>query len=241
MVGAATGRSRREPVTMSIGEVLAELRPEFHDITISKIRFLEDQGLIEPQRTASGYRKFSSQDVERLRFVLAQQRDHYLPLRVIRDYLDALDRGLTPPALPGGVQPGPRLVTPVGATPPRELRVSREELTRMTDLTPQLLAELETAGLIAPHPHHGLYGEDAVQIGRAAAQLAGFGIEPRHLRAFKTAADREAGLIDQVVEPMRRQRGPEAAGRAEEVTRELAALCLRLHASLVKAAVDRTD
>jgi DNA-binding transcriptional MerR regulator len=225
---------------MSIGEVLAELRPEFHDITISKIRFLEDQGLIEPQRTAGGYRKFSAHDVERLRFVLGRQRDHYLPLRVIRDYLDALDRGLDPVPLPGGAHPGPRLVSPAD-TAQREVRLDREELARATDLRPTTLAALEAAGLITPHPHHGLFGEDAVQIGRAAAQLAAFGLEPRHLRVFKVAADREAGLIEQIVEPMRRQRGPEAAGRAEEATRELAALCLRLHAVLVKAALDRTD
>lgn len=241
MVSAAAGRSRQAPVSMTIGEVLAELRPEFHDITISKIRFLEDQGLIEPQRTAGGYRKFSPQDVERLRFVLGRQRDHYLPLRVIRDYLDALDRGLDPAPLPGGGPPGPRLVGPAGTAPPREVRLDREELARATDLRPTTLAALEAAGLITPHPHHGTYGADAVQIGRVAAQLAAFGIEPRHLRAFKVAADREAGLIEQVVEPMRRQRGPEAAGRADEVTRELADLCQKLHAALLRTALARTD
>jgi DNA-binding transcriptional MerR regulator len=241
VVSAAAGRSRRDPVTMTIGEVLTELRPEFHDVTISKIRFLEEQGLIDPQRTASGYRKFSPFDLQRLRFVLAQQRDNYMPLRVIRDYLDAIDRGLDPSPLPGGVQPGPRLVAEPGSAPPREVRLSHDELARLTDLRPTTLAALETAGLITPHPRTGLFGEDAVQIGRAAAQLAAFGIEPRHLRAFKTAADREAGLIEQVVEPMRHQRGPEASARAEEATRELAALCLRLHAALVKSAIERGD
>lgn len=240
MVSAAAGGNRRDPVTMSIGEVLAQLRPEFHDVTISKIRFLEDQGLIGPQRTASGYRKFAPVDVERLRFVLAQQRDNYMPLRVIRDYLDALDRGLDPPPLPGGVQPGPRLVGLAGPDV-RDVRLDRDDLARVTDLRPTTLAALEAAGLISANPHTGMFGAEAVQIGAAAAQLAAFGIEPRHLRAFKTAADREAGLIEQVVEPIRHQRGPEASARAEEATRELAALCLRLHAALVKSAIERTD
>jgi DNA-binding transcriptional MerR regulator len=229
---------------MSIGEVLAHLRPEFHDVTMSKIRFLEDQGLIVPGRSAGGYRKFTPQDVERLRFVLAQQRDHYLPLRVIRDYLEAFDRGLDPQPLPGAAQRGPRLVAAPGtpsAGPAREIRLTREDLLRVTELRETALAALETAGLIAAHPRTGSYGEDAVQIGRAAAQLAAFGFEPRHLRAFKTAADREAGLIEQIVEPVRRQRGADSAARAEEVTRELAALCLQLHAALVKSALARTD
>lgn len=241
VVSAAAGRSRRDPVTMSIGEVLAELRPEFHDVTISKIRFLEDQGLIVPERTAAGYRKFTPQDVERLRFVLAQQRDHYLPLRVIRDYLDAVDRGLDPAPLPGGVQTGPRLVQTESPRDRREVRLTRDDLARATDLRPTTLAALESAGLLAADQRTGLFDDDAVQIGRAAAQLASFGIEPRHLRAFKTAADREAGLIEQVVEPVRHQRGPESAARADEVARELAALCLRLHAALVKSALARDD
>src|SRR6185437_7819069 len=109
--------------TLSIGEVLSQLRQEFPDVTISKIRFLEDQGLVEPDRTPAGYRKFTHDDVDRLRYVLAVQRDHYLPLRVIREHLDAMDRGLVPPALPGGgpapssgLGRGPRLVTEPGAT-----------------------------------------------------------------------------------------------------------------------------
>lgn len=230
---------------MSIGEVLALLRPEFPDVSISKIRFLEEQGLVEPDRTPSGYRKFSRPDVERLRFVLSVQRDHYLPLRVIREHLEAVDRGLDPPPLPGRPPRGSRLADASTATSPQRfgpapsLRLTRGELLASAEADPDLLEALESYGLVAPHLGTSLYEEEALVVARAAAQLAAFGIEPRHLRAFRSAADREAGLVEQVAAPLRRQRGPEAAARAEEVTREVAALCVQLHAALVKAALSR--
>jgi DNA-binding transcriptional MerR regulator len=220
---------------MSIGEVLAALRPDFPDVTISKIRFLEEQGLIEPDRTPSGYRKFAHGDVERLRFVLSVQRDHYLPLRVIRDHLDALDAGLDPPPLPGAPRV-PRLVP--DAPPELPTSYGRRELVEAAGAEEALLAELEAYGLTAERPGGG-YDAEALAVLRAAAGLARFGIEPRHLRSFRTAADREAGLVEQVVAPLRRQRGPEAAGRADETAREVAALCVRLHAALVSSALQR--
>jgi DNA-binding transcriptional MerR regulator len=231
---------------MSIGEVLAELRGAFPDVTISKIRFLEEQGLVEPERTPAGYRKFTHTDLERLRYVLALQRDHYLPLRVIREHLDALDRGLDPPSLPGGGPRVPRLVGDTASAGPErfgrgpELRLSRAELVVAAPADEQLIAQLESFGLLVPLPGTGQYDAEAVTIVRAAAELAGFGIEPRHLRPFRTAAEREASLVDQVMAPLRHQRGPEAAGRADEAGREVAALCLRLHAALVKTALDRS-
>jgi DNA-binding transcriptional MerR regulator len=228
---------------MSIGEVLAALRPEFQDITISKIRFLEEQGLIEPQRTASGYRKFSHQDVNRLRYVLAAQRDHYLPLRVIREHLEAMDRGLEPPELPGG---GPRVPLsviaadgyPSAAAFARdgvELRLSRAELIDAAGIDEKSFAKLEEFGLVTPLPGGRHFDGDALVIARTVAEMAGYGIEARHLRAVKAAADREVGLVEQVVTPLRRQRNPEARARADEVVRELAALSVRLHATLVKS------
>ncbi|HVN13876.1 MAG TPA: MerR family transcriptional regulator [Kineosporiaceae bacterium] len=234
MAEAARRRGGPSPA-MSIGAVLETLRPEFPDVTISKIRFLEEQGLVEPDRTPSGYRKFRHHDVERLRFVLAVQRDHYLPLRVIRDHLDALDAGLDPPPLPGAPRV-PRLVQPTRE--PVDTTLSRGELADAGAAEPRLLDELESYGLITARPD-GTYDSDAVTVLRAAAGLARFGIEPRHLRPFRTAADREAGLVEQVVAPLRRQRSPEAAGRADETAREVAALCLRLHAALVTAALNR--
>jgi len=248
-VAAAAGRGdarsaheRGARSNMSIGAVLNLLRPEFPDVSISKIRFLEDQGLVEPERTPAGYRKFGHQDVERLRYVLGVQRDHYLPLRVIRDHLDAVDRGLEPPVTRGG--PGtPRLVSPADEagnpfTDGGEQRISRGQMLAAAGVDDDVLADLESHGLITPRPG-GSYDGDALLVLRTAVELAAFGIEPRHLRAFRSAADREAGLVEQVVSPLRRQRGPESAARAEEVTREVSGLCVRLHATLVKAALER--
>src|SRR5918912_646373 len=194
---------------MSIGAVLEALRPEFPDVTISKIRFLEEQGLIDPDRTPSGYRKFGHQDLERLRFVLAVQRDHYLPLRVIRDHLEAVDAGLDPPPLPGAPRV-PRLVQPAPPQAPQTL-LTAAQLVDGAGAEPGLLEELESYGLVTSRAD-GNYDAEALAVLRAAAGLARFGIEPRHLRPFRTAADREAGLVEQVVAPLRRQRGPEGPG-----------------------------
>ena len=245
MNGAASARSG----SFSIGEVLSRLRPEFPDVTISKIRFLEAEGLIEPQRAPSGYRKFGHDDVERLRFVLTAQRDHYLPLRVIKDHLDAIDQGLPPPALPGGGHastPPPQIVGEDGQLAPSafqqsgsDLRLNRTELIEAADIKAELLEQLESYGLITPRHGRDHFDEDALEIARIAGELAGFGLEPRHLRAFRTAADREVGLIEQVVAPLIRQRGLDSRARAEERTRELAALSVRLHALLVKSGLHR--
>ncbi|HET7406103.1 MAG TPA: MerR family transcriptional regulator [Mycobacteriales bacterium] len=241
--------AHRQPATprgrpfLSIGEVLAQLRGDFPDVTISKIRFLEAEGLVRPQRTPSGYRKFSRDDVGRLRYVLTAQRDHYLPLRVIKEHLDAIDRGLEPPALTGGGPRVPRALVAAEGLPgpdtfrrePTELRLSRSELMDAAGLDEAGLGKLEDAGLVSTRPGSSHYDGDALLIAKSAAELARFGIEPRHLRSFRAAADREVGLIEQVVTPMVRQRHPEGRARAEEVAREIAALSVTLHATLVKA------
>jgi DNA-binding transcriptional MerR regulator len=203
--------------------VLAQLRAEFPDVTISKIRFLESEGLIHPERSAAGYRLFSSTDVDRLRYVLAAQRDHYLPLRVIKEHLDALDRG-EPARLPD------RLPTPKAAD---SARMTQEELLAAAGIGRAVLSELEQFGLVRPGPA-GFYDTDAVLVAKTARAMTDFGLEPRHLRAFRASADREVGLLAQIVTPMSRQRDPDARARAEEVVRELAVLSLRLHAVLVK-------
>ncbi|NHC14281.1 transcriptional regulator FtsR [Motilibacter deserti] len=231
---------------MSIGEVLAALRQEFSDVTISKIRFLEAEGLVEPQRTASGYRKFAQEDVERLRYVLRAQRDRYLPLRVIKEHLDAIDRGLEPPADLDGPPRAPRPVPDAGGFPGPEsfrrdgagLRLARGELCEAAGIEDQLLREIEGYGLVAT-TSEGYFDGDALLVAQTVGELARFGVEPRHLRPFKTAADREAGLVEQVTRPLLSQRSPEAQARAEEATRELGALSVRLHALLVKAALHR--
>jgi len=227
---------------LSIGEVLAQLRPEYPDVTISKIRFLEAEGLIEPERTPSGYRKFSREDVARLRYVLSAQRDQYLPLRVIKAHLEAIDRGLEPPDSPGSGPQVPRALVAADGLPgpdtfgrdTSELRLSRDELIDAASIEPAQLSQLEQFGLVAARPG-GFYDGDALVIAKTVAEMSRFGLEPRHLRAFRAAADREVGLVEQVVAPLVRQRNPEARGRAEEVARELAALSVKLHATLVRS------
>ncbi len=230
------------PRFMSIGEVLGQLRPEFPDVTISKIRFLEDEGLVKPERTSSGYRKFSREDVGRLRYVLTAQRDRYLPLRVIKEHLDAIDRGLEPPALGGSGPRVPRALVAAEGLPTAdsfrvdasEVRLSRAELLQAAGLTEEQISQLEQYGLLGPRPGGSHYDGDALVIAKTVAEMGRFGIEARHLRPFKAAADREVGLLEQVVTPLVRQRNPEARARAEDVVRELAALSVKLHSTLVK-------
>ncbi len=214
----------RDPALMSIGEVLAHLRGEFPDITISKLRFLEAEGLVEPQRTAAGYRKYTTADVSRLRFVLAAQRDHYLPLRVIREQLSSV-APLLPVANPGVPEP---------AAP----RLDRTELLARSGLAEPVLAELEQLGLIRDRA--GRYDADALAVARVVAQLAAYGLEPRHLRGYRTAADREVGLFAQLVAPVARQNTPAARDRAAETVRELTALSQQLHAALVRIGLRET-
>lgn len=225
---------------MSIGEVLAQLRPDYPDITISKIRFLEDEGLVKPERTASGYRKFSREDVGRLQYVLTAQRDQYLPLRVIKDNLDALDRGAEPPAA-SAARPPRALVAAEGLPGPEafrpsqaEVRLTAAELADAAGLTDEQVDQLVQYGLLRPRPGASSFDGDALVIAKTVAEMARFGIEARHLRPFKAAADREVGLLEQVVTPLVRQRSPESRARADEVVRELAALSVKLHSTLVR-------
>lgn len=217
---------------MTIGEVLGLLSAEFPDVTVSKIRFLEAEGLIEPERSPSGYRMFVQADAERLRFILAAQRDHYLPLRVIKEHLDALDRGVEPPPLEGRRREPRGLVAADSvADDTAEVRLTRRQLAVAAGVDDSALAELEEFGLIRRVGGH--YDRDALTVARTAAALRGFGFEARHLRAVKAAAEREIGLIEAAVAPTMRQRSPGARARAAETAREIAALSLRLHAALV--------
>lgn len=231
---------------MSIGEVLAHLRVDFPDITISKLRFLETEGLVEPRRTASGYRKFSGEDVARLRYVLTAQRDQYLPLRVIREHLAALDRGEDLPLSSGGLRRRPPL-SAVSNTPPatssrqtdNDLRLTREELLTRVGIEDVFLKDLERFGLVVPS-RSGRYDADSLEVAAAAASLATYGVEPRHLRAYRAAADREIGLFAQLVASIARQPGPAARARAAETLRELTVLTERIHAALVRAGLRET-
>ncbi|GED98056.1 hypothetical protein nbrc107697_20950 [Gordonia crocea] len=219
---------------MSIGSVLALLRDDFPDVTISKIRFLESEGLVTPERAPSGYRRFSEADYRRLKFVLTAQRDRYLPLKVIREQLDAMDgeerngvamlssaRGSVAPATDFGERSG---------------RISREELMERTGADSGFVTELMRNGLLSSGAG-GFFDEDAVRLVEAAAALANYGLQTRHLRAFKVSADREAGLVGQIASPIAKGKGTGARDRADELVREIAALSVTLHTQLVKAAV----
>lgn len=313
---------------LSIGEVLALVQADFPDVTISKIRFLESQGLIAPERTASGYRKFYDADIERLRWILAQQRDHFLPLKVIKKMLDqGVDvsdpsqvqpslfsspdeeplpadepterRSPTPrsaahPAVKSSTKPAPRAADP-GGTPeetagkrhttpadvvaalqedPRPAKaarrgtaapaedaetpaaapvpapsrsgalgtvaqgepMTREELCAATGLTEDLVVDLERYGLLVPTTMGGVptYDAECHLVATAAARYVEMGVEPRHLRMYKVAAEREAGFVEQLVMPLLKQRNPVSREQAVERTDELLALGAELHASLLR-------
>jgi DNA-binding transcriptional MerR regulator len=219
--------------TLSIGEVHSLLKRDFPDVTISKIRFLETEGLVIPARTASGYRRFTADDVRRLREVLTLQRDQYLPLKVIREQLDHSAEN----TVIAGSGMRPEDFRP-GAG---RLRLTRAELAEMTQLDESYVAELEDLGLVWVSPA-GHYDEDAATICQLAARLAGFGFEGRHMRSFRVVADRESGLIEQMVTPFGRTTGREGDSkvRSQEAIREIAALFVQLHASLLRAELTRS-
>ena len=232
------------PSGMSIGAVLDSLRPDFPDVTISKIRFLEAEGLVTPERTASGYRRFTAYDCARLRFILTAQRDHYLPLKVIKAQLDAQPDGELPRTGSGyGV---PRLV-PVSGEPDAsedfsaavaatQVRLSREDLLARSGVDDELLTALVKAGVITTGPG-GFFDEHSVIIVQCARALAEYGVEPRHLRAFRSAADRQSDLIAQIAGPVVKAGKAGARDRADDLAREVAALAITLHTSLIKSAV----
>ncbi|ANW64959.1 MerR family transcriptional regulator [Mycobacterium sp. djl-10] len=228
---------------MSIGAVLDALRPDFPDVTISKIRFLEAEGLVTPGRTASGYRRFTAYDCARLRFILTAQRDQYLPLKVIKAQLDAQPDGELPAAgSPYGV---PRLVSEAGvdespAVAAAKVRLRREDVIEQSGLpagaAQDLLSALLKAGVITTGAA-GFFDEHTVPILQCAGALADYGVEPRHLRAFRSAADRQSDLIAQIAGPLTKADKTGARDRADDLAREVAALAITLHTSLVKSAV----
>ena len=255
-----------ERAYLSIGEVLSSLKDEFPDITISKIRFLESQGLLDPERTPSGYRKFYEADVERLRWILRQQRENFLPLKVIKGRLgsdeDARDADAPVPAeVPSAPEPAapaagarkgaaarPR---PTAPSPPQldfapvlsagmsGAVLTIEELAGSAELEVADIEELERYGLLAGRPVAGVvyYDEEALVVARAAAGFRRVGVEARHLRMFKNAAEREAGFLEQVVTPLMKQRNPKARQQALDTLGELSRLGQSLRGSLLRQAL----
>lgn len=225
---AASTRSSSAGALLSIGQVLAKLTPEFPDLTPSKLRFLEEQQLVSPVRTDSGYRKFSPADVDRLRFILTMQRDHFLRLKVIRGYLDDIEAGRTPALVASSAVPSSILVT--------ERRYTRAELVREAGASTSLLSDAISASLLSAAD---TYGDDAVTVLKALAELQRSGIEPRHLRGFRAAAERELGLIESALIPVSRRNDPSSRAKAAELAREIAGQLEVVRSSLIRSALGK--
>ena len=271
---------------LSIGEVLQLLQEEFPDVTISKIRFLESQGLIDPERTPSGYRKFYDPDIERLRFILREQKDSYLPLKVIKTRLDAGEgtgpvvRPFPPTMtavaddaeapLPGGADGAPVAGLVADDAPPPELvethaeepepaaepwspllevapdlapapasSLTFDELVDVSGLTAAQLREVERYGLVISRPvgRTSYYDEEALVIARLVAGFLRFGIEPRHVRMYRTSAEREAGVFEQVILPLVKQRNPQARAQALASLSELTQLGSGIRDAMMRQAL----
>jgi DNA-binding transcriptional MerR regulator len=211
---------------LSIGQVLASLTPEFPDLTSSKLRFLEAQGIVTPSRTESGYRKFAPSDIERLRLGLTLQRDHYLPLSVIREQLDEAeaggDSGLAF-APPPSIAPTPR-------------RYRRDELLSAAGAGPQILNDAISTGIIAASD---TYSEATVALLRGLVALDRHGIEPRHLRTVRQSAEREVSLIESAMSALLRRTDATSRGKAREMAPELATKLSEVRAAFVKEALAR--
>ena len=238
-------------VYLSIGEVLSLLKEEFPDVTISKIRFLESQGLLDPERTPSGYRKFYDTDVDRLRWILRQQRENFLPLKVIKGRLrDAVgepldeDEGVGPaaasrPAPPAATAPTPSVDSAPLTVPRTGASLTLTELATATGLEEDDLRELEKFGLLSPRRvgSNVYYDEDSMVVANLAAGFMRYGVEARHLRMYKVAGEREASFFEQVVMPMLKQRNPQARRQATETLSELSRLGQSLRAAMLRQAL----
>ncbi|MFV0406538.1 MAG: MerR family transcriptional regulator [Propioniciclava sp.] len=230
--------------TRSIGQVLKVLKEDFEDVSISKIRFLEGEGLITPERAPSGYRRYSDADVSRLRYILDVQKNHYLPLKVIRQNLEVMDSGEEPPG-PGAPAPTETVVPPPSAVAPavaaaastkRPIHITRKRLLRLSGLSEAEFAELERHDLVVPRHGTIYYGRDALTIAVVARKLTQYGMDARHLRVIKHAAEREAALLDQALAPYA-HRG--AQGR--QAVQELLHLAVTAHAALVRSTLRSTS
>jgi DNA-binding transcriptional MerR regulator len=214
----------------TIGQVLSVLNPEFPDLSPSKLRFLEEQGLIEPQRTPAGYRKFSEQDVQRTRVILELQRDQYLPLRVIRDYLEQLDAGKTPNL--------PQVQSSVSKLQPKNpIKLTKVALMSETGISAGLLQEAQTLSLIAKEP----FESADLEIARAIVHLQRFGISPRHLRGLKASAEREIGIIEGVVAPVLGKNEAASKSRAAHYAQEIENQFATIRGELIKSVISKID
>jgi len=215
----------------SIGHVVTVLKDDYPDLTISKIRYLESEGLITPERAPSGYRRYAETDIERLRYILDSQKNQYLPLKVIKDNLDMMDRGEQPPDADATDDVLSQATAAPRTTPPkRAIRMTRRELLRMSGLSEPTLRELERQGLIAPRRGTAYYGRDALTIAVVARKLDGYGMDVRHLRVIKQAAEREVGLIELATAPYLRRNASE-----RQIPAEIMQLVLHAHAAIMRS------
>lgn len=229
MPAASAAPEPASPPLLGIGQVLAKLTGEFPELTPSKLRFLEERGLVHPSRTPSGYRKFSPNDLGRLRLILTLQRDRYLPLAVIKEYLAEVDAGKNPPMPGSGLAGGPSILQ-------SGRRLSREDLTREAGASPLLVQDAFSAGVLTPAE---VYGEDALGVLKALVELQRSGIEPRHLRGFRQAAERELGLIESALLPVARRRDPSSRAKVAELAVEIAGQLEVVRSSLIRSALGR--
>ncbi|HEX2049980.1 MAG TPA: MerR family transcriptional regulator [Actinomycetota bacterium] len=226
---------------LSIGEVLDAIRADFPDVSVSKIRFLESEGLIAPERTQAGYRKFYDGDVARLRYILSLQRDHFLPLRVIRERLAAADAngGVYPDEGPrrasesSGSSDGPR-PAPVDVT---GVQLTRDELRTAAGLSDAQLRGLEDFGVLDRRGAGEHYDENDLLVAKAAGRFFHYGVEPRHLRMYRQFAEREASFFEQIVAPVARRRDPDARREASQSVRELVGLAQQLREGALRSSL----
>ena len=219
------------PQLLSIGQVLAKLTPEFSDLSPSKLRFLEDRELVSPGRTPAGYRTYSSSDVDRLRFVLTVQRDHYLPLRVIKQYLDELDEGKSPVLPHAGPVTGSVKVID-------SQRLTKQELLEQTGALASVLEGAIKAGLIEPKR---IYSEHDAVVLKSIVDASKFGLEPRHLRGMRLAVDREVGLVSQAVSASRSASKKMSKDEFRDKGRELSDILSTLRQVLTRDAINKLE
>lgn len=231
MTDAAEVTPLGAPGTFSIGELINGLKDEFPELTVSKIRFLEGQGLVEPDRSPAGYRVFRDDDVRRIKYILRAQRDHFLPLKVIKSKLTAWERGEEPAVSSSTGPPPDAYFATSGVT------MTAEDLSRSSGLTTKLIDELVDAGILAPEQGSDgklVFGDEELVAARAAQRLISHGLEPRHLRTLRLAADREADLVHQLVSPMLRHRSPENRRKAAEILADCAQAGTQMKEALVR-------
>ena len=220
----------------SIGEVINLLKPDFPDLTVSKLRFLESQGLVQPTRSASGYRIFADEDVRRVEYVLQEQRDHYLPLKVIKSKLAAWEEGEESPIAPESGPPPETYFATSGVS----LTVS--ELMRSSGLAVTQVAELIDVGILEPielPDGTEIFRDSDLAIARAAHRLLVHGLEPRHLRGLRLAADRQTDLLGQLVAPLLRHRNPENRRRSAEVLADCSQAAAQLQETMMRGRLRR--